>query len=832
MNHSTSRATKLGLCDLVEDVLLLILAECDILDVLAIGAVSKCLRRLACSHDMWALLVTNLTKRGFIDRQRDDFEDLNTDQLVSLVKRPLRGPRTWAAASTKSLVQRSVNTLGKLVRKLSANPPSAGESRRIVLHPEITTGPGMQFKQNIAKLLPGGEFVLFLNSARLECWSVFEDRLVWKHAPTMDQVNVRDFDAELAGHQLVILTCQRERGGHVAGKTFLEVCTLDTNSGLSCLELVTRVADAANAAVDSPHWGCSVCGDIVAAYLYREHRVVLVNWRTRSQIVLETNTTHLHEFESQFVLVPDFLVSAQRDSNGKQRLAVTPWASLGFWEPTSILKEPAAHIKAADIPVRTDDAIALQGHLSLSWRRSLWVHHNPLRRGRYKVWLHTVVDRNDRLCSYDLERRDGGMSWRLVSSTPMSGRIGPSGLALSGHAIGWHIGESGQMVFAPAHRDTDSGLRDILKIDGRSNLVHLSSYSGALTYSTRQEIVIVHIASEADLVEKFIDQWLARAGACPLSLFFGTSEFSLGDAGDAIYNAIRRYSDRVEYLDIDIMQGIGELGLDSAAFPLLQRAALSYATPDWPDVVFNDAPRFHDLCCASGINTITFPWLQLTKFTGTLCNLDIFTFATNLIEVECRFDHDEESLLPVTAVTHPRISTFTVEDRSCGLIRYLSLPALRYLDVSEMDPEDYASLEPFLERSSSPLESLSVRADNGCYAGWYSCFPRLADTLKNLNISGVPRDVMYSMFPIGHEKSLNIYCLRSLRAPSFEDVEGGVDLHHLIEFLYSRFDELRSFRLVWRYKPFLDSEYIADPHNAPITDTISRQTQSVDISPG
>ncbi|KAJ7682211.1 hypothetical protein DFH06DRAFT_1160496 [Mycena polygramma] len=489
MTHPTSRATKLGLCDLVEDVLLLILAECDILDVLAIGAASKYLHRLACSHDMWALLVTNLAKRGFIDRQPDDFEDLNTEQLVSLVKKPLRGPQTWAADSTKSLVQRSVNMFGKLVRKLSAKPP-AGESRRIVLHPEIATGPGMQFKQNIAKLLPGGEFVLFLNSARLECWNVLQDRLVWKHTPTMDQVNVRDFDAELVGHQLVILTCQRERGGHVPGKTFLEVCTLDTNSGLSCLELVTRVAGVADAAVDSPHWGCSVCGDVVAAYLYREHQVVLVNWRTHSQIVLETNTAHLHEFESQFALVPGFLVSAQRGSTGKQRLAVTPVASLGFWEPTSILKEPAAHSKAADIPVRIDDAIALQGHLSLSWHRSLWVHHNPLRRGLYKVWLHTVVDRNDRLCSYDLERRDGGMSWRLVSSTPMSGRIGPSGLALSGHAIGWHIGESGQMVFAPAHKD--SGLRDILKIDGRSNLVHLSSYSGALTYSTRQEIVIVY----------------------------------------------------------------------------------------------------------------------------------------------------------------------------------------------------------------------------------------------------------------------------------------------------------------------------------------------------
>ncbi|KAJ7682214.1 hypothetical protein DFH06DRAFT_289731 [Mycena polygramma] len=487
MPTPNSRTGKLELHDLVEDVLLLILAECDILDVLAIGAASKYLHRLAGSHDVWVLLVTNLAKRGFIDRPPDDLKDMNTEQLIGLVKRLLRGPQTWAADPTKSLVKRSVTTLGKLVRKVSAKPSSAGGSRRIVLHPEIATGPGMQFEGNIARLLPGGEYVLFLNSGRLECWSVFEDRLVWKHSPSMDHATVRDFGAELVGHRIVILTCQRNWGGHVPGNTFLEVCTLDLNSGLSTLELVTRVADTDS---DNPYYGCSVCGDIVAVCIHVEYQVVLVDWRTHSQIVLEANTAEPIEFKSQFALVPDFLVSAQRDPIGNQRLAVTSFASLGFWEPTSILEEPAVRVNAVDISLRTAGSIAVKGHLSLSWQRSLYVHQNPLRRGLYKVYLHTVLDNTDILCSYDLVRHDGGMSWRLVSSTPMWGRIGPSGLSLSGHAIGWRSGESRQMVFAPTHRD--SGLRDLLKIDGRSNIVHLSPYSGALTYSTSQEIVIVY----------------------------------------------------------------------------------------------------------------------------------------------------------------------------------------------------------------------------------------------------------------------------------------------------------------------------------------------------
>jgi hypothetical protein len=88
-----------------------------------------------------------------------------------------------------------------------------GEAKRIVLHPEIFQGPAMSpfaDKWNMSKLLPGGKYVLFLNSVRLECWSVLEDRLVWTHRPSMDLAWVHDFEVEMVGCNLaVILTCQR-----------------------------------------------------------------------------------------------------------------------------------------------------------------------------------------------------------------------------------------------------------------------------------------------------------------------------------------------------------------------------------------------------------------------------------------------------------------------------------------------------------------------------------------------------------------------------------------------------------------------------------------------
>jgi hypothetical protein len=92
-----------------------------------------------------------------------------------------------------------------------------GEARRIVLHPKIAHGPAMwpfTHRLNHSKLLPGGKYVLFLNSARLECWSVFEDRRVWKHTPSMNHTSVHDFEVEMVGCELaVIVTCQRTDPG-------------------------------------------------------------------------------------------------------------------------------------------------------------------------------------------------------------------------------------------------------------------------------------------------------------------------------------------------------------------------------------------------------------------------------------------------------------------------------------------------------------------------------------------------------------------------------------------------------------------------------------------
>ncbi|KAJ6551439.1 hypothetical protein B0H19DRAFT_1073141 [Mycena capillaripes] len=475
---SSITTEKLSLHDLVEDVVLLILGECDIAGVIAVSETSKLLHHLAFERNVWFSLVSKLVQRRFIDSQPDNgyLKDLSTEQLIDLVKKLLHGPKAWADIH-----------------------PAPVESRRIVLHPKITTGPGILFweTRNKAKLLPGGKYVLFLNRERLELWSVFEYRLVWKHTPNMDQASVLEFEAELVeDDRAVILTCQRTRAD--PRKHFVEISILDLKSGVSTLKLVSRAPDSE---ADNPYTGCTLCGDVVAVYLYRARQLLLVNWRTSSRVVLRLTTDGADGFshDCRVAIVPDHLVLTlpdnsrpYKDKPRPHQLALCPFGSFKSWEPTDSEKEPSLHVAVADLPIRSAHIIPLAG--SPSQNQSLWVFESPLQRGRFKVWVHSVVYDEDEthklLSNCEFTSHGTGVSWRLVSSIPMPKNIDPTWMALSGHTLGWRYPMAGQAIFPPAplaHEDIKP-----LQFSGRGYDIHLSSFSGALTYSTSEELVIVY----------------------------------------------------------------------------------------------------------------------------------------------------------------------------------------------------------------------------------------------------------------------------------------------------------------------------------------------------
>ncbi|KAJ6521116.1 hypothetical protein B0H19DRAFT_83980 [Mycena capillaripes] len=254
-----------------------------------------------------------------------------------------------------------------------------------------------------------------------------------------------------------------------------------------------------------------------------------------------------------------------------------------------------------------------------------------------------------------------------------------------------------------------------------------------------------------------------------------------------------------------------ELGLDSTAFPLLERARLRFG--DEPNIhphahLFHNAPQFHDLQVPSPTSDFspsryTLPWLQLTKFEGQLCDLNLFTLAPNLVEAKCDFQHNEDS--PLDMVSHRHLTSFTfMEGSSVEIFDYLTFPALKYLDIRKMESYQYPLLQQFLFRSSPPLVSLLVRADDDCYAEWHRCLPRIANTLENLEICDIPEEVMVRLFRLWDGRNLD--ALSNLRTLSLRDVDGGVNLYNLVNYL-ERSDKLRSFRLVWTFNPFLDGTY-------------------------
>ncbi|KAJ7887593.1 hypothetical protein B0H14DRAFT_3721321 [Mycena olivaceomarginata] len=348
-----SPASRKRLHDLVEDVLIVILIECDVAGVLALSEVgfrrsdqltlltvgsprqtSRFFHHLALTNTVWHSLVTELVQRGFIDRRSDDedLKDLSTEQLIGIVKRMLHGPKAWADIPSKPspvVARRPWNLSRESVRKPAVEAAAPlGEAKRIVLHPEIAQDPMPPFLDiwDRSKLLPGGKYVLFLNSARLECWSVFEDRLVWKHTPsTMDHTSVIGFEVEMVECELAVIgTCQRID----PGKLFVEITTVNFTTGVSDLELVSRVPEEPFD-FDSVHIECVVCGHTVAVYLRLRSRVLLINWRTSSRILISAKNIE----NSQIGVIPDYLVVTLVATHGEHRLAFSPFASIAFWEP-------------------------------------------------------------------------------------------------------------------------------------------------------------------------------------------------------------------------------------------------------------------------------------------------------------------------------------------------------------------------------------------------------------------------------------------------------------------------------------------------------------------
>ncbi|KAJ7616879.1 hypothetical protein B0H17DRAFT_1152541 [Mycena rosella] len=306
------------------------------------------------------------------------------------------------------------------------------------------------------------------------------------------------------------------------------------------------------------------------------------------------------------------------------------------------------------------------------------------------------------------------------------------------------------------------------------------------------------VAEEPGLIEGFIDLWLGRSGGCPLSIYLSvmhipapaddddSEEWTDGPfTSERIRDVIQRYSRRMRHVELHMSErDISELGLDSAAFPLLQTAAV------W-------------LCFGNYFfHSHQSRWSQLTKFEGLVLDPDLFSLAQKLIEVVCYFpDPDDPWDGPM--ITHSRLRSLTLSsgDRPETLLHYLTLPALRSLTMKVSESRNYtitlSIFESFLIRSTPPLVSLSTC---GVHAPdpMFNCLSYVGETLENLELKSLDEAMVSSILRLN-----TTTFLPNLRALSLLDVYGKTDPESIVQALYHA-QNCGVFPAVWPRGPLFD----------------------------
>jgi hypothetical protein len=145
-------------------------------------------------------------------------------------------------------------------------------------------------------------------------------------------------------------------------------------------------------------------------------------------------------------------------------------------------------VSVADLPF-LPDTFSLTREPYHTPLRSIWVYECPFERGRFTVWLHGFANSVPAVLSFEFVKHATRVSWRFLSSTAMPAQIYPSTMSLSGHTYGYCAGYVKDGIFAPFPVSKGSAQRQIVDFGFSA---HMSSFSGALTYLTNTELVILY----------------------------------------------------------------------------------------------------------------------------------------------------------------------------------------------------------------------------------------------------------------------------------------------------------------------------------------------------
>ncbi|KAJ7122101.1 hypothetical protein C8R44DRAFT_876415 [Mycena epipterygia] len=216
---------------LAPDIIISIFAYCDISTVVSTGQTCRYLHGLAFHKAFWRVLVKDLQRRGFLVVSTLDLQGLSTDDLITLVKRPLTGPKTRTPRDEDFVPE---------------------VSRKITVHPRIAVGLAHRPRENEAKLLRTDECAAVLAFA-------------------VDDTG--DYDS------LILMICQRTYPWTAENrKNHVEIVDLDLTNGTRTLLLT---ANAPDTYTEKPFSYPKVCGTLAAVAITSQHRYLVVDWKAQ-----------------------------------------------------------------------------------------------------------------------------------------------------------------------------------------------------------------------------------------------------------------------------------------------------------------------------------------------------------------------------------------------------------------------------------------------------------------------------------------------------------------------------------------------------------------------
>ncbi|KAJ7245698.1 hypothetical protein C8J57DRAFT_758206 [Mycena rebaudengoi] len=223
----------------------------------------------------------------------------------------------------------------------------------------------------------------------------------------------------------------------------------------------------------------------------------------------------------------------------------------------------------------------------------------------------------------------------------------------------------------------------------------------------------------------FINAWLGHAGRLPLSLSLrGEIEEDVGPG--CLRNILDLHAPQLQSLALHVdAQDLANIA-NTGPFPILQKLIIGLPFREGEDMLSQEvsliAPVLREVSLVNGAVPSLFAirlWQRLTKFSGESLPADdvlvLFLGAPHLVECSISVDAESAILGPEEnddPIAHSTLETFHLRDYSSAtILRYLTLPALQNLYLTDIDELDNSYFVPFLSRSSASLRCFTFGPD-------------------------------------------------------------------------------------------------------------------------